>query len=211
MQQNSFYGILDTTYVSEGQWENKCKALISGGCDLIQMRAIDKNAFEKENLLNRILPFFEDCNIPLLLNVDLDIALKYPGVGLHIGQEDTPLEKARDALGPDRILGISTHCKDDIDSAIESADQLDYYSMGPIFASKTKPEVAPIGFDLIRYAASKNSTLPFYCIGGISRTNIHQVMDAGAKGIVSVSDILCDEDTANAVRTSINNIHTYLP
>ena len=83
---------------------------------------------------------------------------------------------------------------------------LDYFAVGPVFATQTKPDYEPVGLKLVTFTAKQNPPLPFFCIGGINRSNISQVHAAGAIRIVSVSDVLCNDDTANAVAQSIREI-----
>ena len=83
---------------------------------------------------------------------------------MHIGQDDISAEEARDRLGSDRILGISTHNEKQVDEAISKKALIDYFSMGAIYPSQTKPEAGVIGLNLIEYAASENSDLPFIAL-----------------------------------------------
>ena len=90
-----FYGILDTAYVSLDDWTAKCEALIGGGADIIQLRAKKESHAERTELLEAILPLFEERPLPLIINDDIDLALLYPGLGLHVGQDDLPVSGHR--------------------------------------------------------------------------------------------------------------------
>jgi thiamine-phosphate pyrophosphorylase len=195
----SFYGILDAGYVPDHLWFSKCVALIRGGASIIQLRAKSASTTQRAKLLEAILPLFEKSSIPLIINDDIDLALKYPNLGLHIGQKDLHPEAARERLGSDRILGWSTHSWEQANAATALAHILDYFAVGPIFTTQTKPDYVPVGLDLLKRVAASQPPIPFFCIGGINRKNIDSVRAAGGQRIVVVSDVLCAEDTAQAV------------
>ncbi len=196
-----FYGLLDTGYVPDSLWETKCRALIEGGCSLIQLRAKRETPEQRRELLARILPLFQGSTIPLIINDDLELALSHPGLGLHIGQDDAPPVEARRRLGPDRLLGLSTHSIEQARSALAlPPGTLDYFAVGPVFPTRTKPDYKAVGLELVAAVAALKPALPFWCIGGISRRNARQVIAAGATRLVAVSDALLASDTAAAVR-----------
>ena len=131
--------------------------------------------------------------------------MNYEGVGLHIGQDDTPAREARERIGPHRILGLSTHSAEQAQEAMNlGADVLSYFAVGPLFATQTKPDYTPIGLELATWVAQENPDLPYFCIGGINRANAQQVRDTGARRVVTVSDVLLAEDTATAVKETLN-------
>ena len=200
LHQALFYGILDTAYVNRDDWTAKCAALIEGGANIIQLRAKKESHTERVELLEAILPLFEDRPLPLIINDDIELALKYPGLGLHVGQDDLPATEARARLGSERILGLSTHSIEQAREAIDLGATLDYFAIGPVFATATKPDYPPVGLELVREVAALQPETPLFCIGGINRKNADEVKAAGAHRVVSVSDILCAADTAEAVR-----------
>ncbi len=195
-----FYGILDTAYVSREDWTVKCAALIEGGADIIQLRAKKESHAERVKLLEAILPLFEERPLPLILNDDIDLALLYPGLGLHVGQDDLPAMEARDRLGPERILGLSTHSIEQARDAIDLGATLDYFAIGPIFATATKPDYPPVGLELVHQVMALQPQTPLFCIGGINRQNTLDIKAAGAQRLVAVSAVLCAADIAEAVR-----------
>lgn len=196
-----FYGILDAGYLREELFPTMCRALLDGGADIIQVRAKKATKGEYEKLLESVLPLFEGIDTPLIVNDHLDIALRHPCCGLHVGQDDASVEEARNRLGPDRILGLSTHSVEQAKRALEKAPLLSYFCIGPVYATRTKPDYVPVGLELVRAVTALNDgILPLFSIGGINRANVEHVRLAGAERVVVVSDVLEAEDPADAVR-----------
>lgn len=204
-----FYAILDTGYIGDAQWEYTAQALLAGGARLLQIRAKGHPLESTRELVERILPVAHDFDVPLIVNDHLALAVEIPGVGLHLGQEDGSIRDARQALGPNRILGLSTHSLEQAREAIAMRDLLSYFAVGPVFATATKPDYRPVGLRLVRDVRALQPTLPFFCIGGINRQNASDVLEAGATGIVSVSDPLEAPDTEFAAREITRLINTY--
>tara|TARA_B100000519_G_scaffold201873_1_gene218611 strand:- start:969 stop:1643 length:675 start_codon:yes stop_codon:yes gene_type:complete len=204
LRECSFYGILDTEYVSRTDWTRKYRALVKGGAGIIQLRAKKESSKARETLLVRILEIRneveDESQPPLILNDDLELCLRYANVGLHIGQEDTPSIDARSRLGPHRILGLSTHSIQQARQAMELPEGiLDYFAVGPVFATQTKPSYTPVGLEMVRWVDQQSPKLPFFCIGGINRGNRNEVSKAGGSRVVAVSDPLLAQDTCAAV------------
>jgi len=201
-----FYAILDTGYVPPERWTAVCRALLLGGADIVQLRAKSETSARRRSLLEEILPLFAPGAVvttppPLVVNDDIDLALAYPGLGLHVGQDDIAPQLARARLGPARILGLSTHSPAQAAAAQAlPAGMLDYFAVGPVFATPTKPDYQPVGLELVRHVAATCPTLPWFCIGGIKRTNLPVVRAAGASRVVVVSEVLCAPDPSALIR-----------
>ncbi len=197
------YGILDTGYVdaSTDAWERTCLALLAGGVDLLQLPAKRESHTARPALLARILPLVQPTGVPLFINDDLELALREPALGLHVGQDDLPVAEARAALGPDRLLGLSTHSPSQAAGALAQADLLDYFAVGPVFATATKPTYEPVGLELVSHVAGRRPALPWFCIGGLKTHNWPQVAAAGGVRAVVVSELLQAPDPAAQVQT----------
>lgn len=206
LPRSGFYAILDTGYTSNENWLAKGTALIQGGAALIQIRAKDRSADEVFELANAVAPVAKSHGVPLIINDHLDVALQIEDAGLHIGQDDLSPHEARTQLGPSRILGLSTHSEEQIKKAVSIQTILSYFAVGPVFPTGTKPDYTPVGLSLVQFAANLHPQIPFFCIGGISRMNLQSVLDAGARGLVAVSDPLLDPDTRNATSTYVDAI-----
>lgn len=201
-----FYAILDTGYVSSDRWASTCIALLRGGADIVQLRAKRQTPAERLALLEEILPLFNPGAVvaappPLIVNDDIALALAYPNIGIHVGQDDIAPQLVRERLGPGRHIGLSTHSPEQARAAQAlPAGTLDYFAVGPVFATPTKPDYTPVGLELVRHVAATRPALPWFCIGGIKRSNLTSVLAAGASRVVVVSEVLCDADPAAIVR-----------
>jgi thiamine-phosphate pyrophosphorylase len=196
------YAILDSAYVPFERWIPVYQALVAGGADLIQLRAKSETSRKRIALLDAVLPDYVTSNVPLIINDDIELARRYPGMnlGVHLGQDDTPIEVARELLGSNAIIGTSTHSLDQAEAAVDKRRYLDYFAVGPLFATPTKPDYEPVGLELIGRVNALNAPLPFFCIGGVNRQNLSTVVAQGARRVVVVSDILRAEDPAEVVR-----------
>jgi thiamine-phosphate pyrophosphorylase len=169
--------------------------LAAAGVDVIQLR-------EKELEANEVIrlgrPIAEACrahSVPFVVNDRPDIALALGADGLHLGQDDIPLDIAR-LVVPDVFFGGSTHSPEQVDVAV--AQPWDYFAVGPVYETPTKPGRPGTGLDLIRHAAEHAAARVWFAIGGIDASNITEVMDAGARRAVVVRAITEASDPAAA-------------
>ena len=132
-----------------------------------------------------------------LVNDRIDIALAVDADGVHLGQGDLPPALARQLLGPERLIGRSTHAISQLRQAV--ADGCDYVGVGPVNATPTKPGREPVGLDYVRQAAAESS-IPFFAIGGIEPANLAPVQAAGGERIAVVRAITEAPDPAQASR-----------
>jgi thiamine-phosphate pyrophosphorylase len=148
---------------------------LRGGVDVFQLR--DKDASDDELLraAQRARSLCDRHGALFVLNDRPDLAVAAGAHGVHLGQDDMALEQARAIVGPDMLIGRSTHTPEQIDSA-HSAD---YIGVGPVHATPTKLGRPAVGLDLVGYAAA-HAAVPFFAIGGIDETNIGAVVAAGA-------------------------------
>ena len=185
------YAILDTGYVKKDRLLDMARAIVRGGADILQLRA--KNELDEEIL--QMAPAIRDvaaaAGVPLIINDRPRLAGQLDAAGVHIGQDDGTVAAARKQLLKKGYVGKSTHSEAQIEATL--AEKPDYIAVGPIYATPTKPDYAPVGIKLIEFAASK-VTIPFFCVGGIKLENVEGVLAAGAKRIVVVSGILLASD-----------------
>ena len=140
-----------------------------------------------------------------LVNDRIDLALAVEADGVHLGQGDLPPALARRLLGPQRLIGRSTHCLSQLQQAI--ADGCDYVGVGPVHATPTKPGREPVGLDYVRQAASA-SAIPFFAIGGIEPANLAAVRAAGATRVAVVRAITEAADPCRAATDLLAALQT---
>lgn len=199
------YAILDLGYVDERELEATARQLIEGGADLLQLRA--KGCAEEaiEGFARRVLPICRDSEIPFIINDYPGIAARVAADGIHIGQDDGSLSDVRKSVGPEMLVGRSTHSLDQARAAL--AEGFDYIGFGPLFPTPTKRGRPGIGMENIPFVeAEVGRHIPVFCIGGIKRGNLTEVVTAGAKRVVIVSDLLTASDIAGAVQTAKSQI-----
>jgi thiamine-phosphate pyrophosphorylase len=122
--------------------------------------------------------------------------------GVHLGQTDCPVEIARDILGPDRLVGLSTHTR--LQALRAQEGPVDYIGLGPVFRTDTKrSHYLPLGLTTVRWAAA-NLRVPFVAIGGITHDNLADVLAAGARHCAMISAIMGSEDIAAAAREFVS-------
>ena len=181
-----------------------------GGVDIIQLRDKNIEAAQELELLETLREVAERHGRLWAVNDRADIAMLSEAPVLHIGQLDLPLASARRLVDPATSIGLSTHGPQQIDAALATIG-LDYFCVGPVWATPTKPGRTAVGLELVRYASEQahtgESTLPWFAIGGIDLRNIDQVVDAGASRVVVVRAITDAEHPAEAAQ----NILAALP
>ncbi|PYK25327.1 MAG: thiamine phosphate synthase [Verrucomicrobia bacterium] len=182
-----FYGIIDLGYVQESDITRVAEQMIEGCVDMIQLRGKGKSLDELTGYAARLHEITARSSTPLIVNDHAEIASRVPVEGVHVGQDDDSIEVARRKAGRIVLIGKSTHS---LDQALAAQHEgADYIGFGPIFATPTKPDYAPIGLaDIKRVHA--DVSLPIFCIGGINIGNLQSVIDAGAKRVVMVSALL---------------------
>jgi thiamine-phosphate pyrophosphorylase len=181
------YGILDLSYIDDADTVAVAKAMIKGGVDLIQLRGKERAIDELVDLAAELHELTARFSTPLIVNDHAEIAKKVPVEGVHIGQEDDSIEVVRQKAGRELLVGKSTHSPEQALAA--QREGADYIGFGPIFATPTKPDYAPIGLSDIKRVHTEVG-LPIFCIGGLSIDNLQSVIDAGAKRVVMVSALL---------------------
>lgn len=182
-------------------------AVIQGGAKIIQLREKDCSTRELYNLAVNFREITEKAGVLLIINDHVDIALAVDADGVHLGQDDFPLNAARE-LAPDLLIGASTHSLEEAIKAQNSG--ADYINIGPIFPTSTKEGVKRfLGPEAIA-GISPQITVPFTVMGGISEANIDQVLAKGARRVAMVTAITQAADIAATVRSLKEKIRSYL-
>lgn len=197
-----------------GDFADFVDSAFAGGVDIIQLRDKSLEAAEELELLTVLHEAARRHGRLWAVNDRADLASLSGAPVFHIGQKDVPLRAARDFLGKATVIGLSTHSPDQVDAAVAASpgrSGLDYFCVGPVWATPTKPGRAAVGLELVRYAAEaarrtaggRAGALPWFAIGGIDLGNVEQVVAAGARRIVVVRAITEADDPAGAARALI--------
>jgi thiamine-phosphate pyrophosphorylase len=189
LQSAVLYGLTDGA-VDNAAFELRMKRWIAAGVDLIQLRdkqLTDRELLARGELLTRLC---QNTTTRWIMNDRADLAAAARAHGVHLGQDDLPVREARRLLGPTKLIGVSTHCIDDARQAV--MEGANYIGAGPTFASSTKSFGVFPGLTYLR-EVSQAIALPTFAIGGITLTNLDQVLAQGVTR-VAVSAGLADSD-----------------
>jgi thiamine-phosphate pyrophosphorylase len=181
-------------------------ACIRGGVDVVQLR---EKVLDARPLLARARLAAEVCaghGVPFILNDRPDLALECGAAGVHVGQDDAPPALARRILGPDAVVGLSTHAPAELDAA--AGEPADYVSTGPVSPTPTKPGRPGTGLQYLRYAA-ETATRPWFVTGGVTPDTVGAMLEAGARRFVVVrwlTEAADPEKAARALREVIDRV-----
>ena len=165
--------------------------LARGGASLVQLREKHLSPADFHDETIDAITVANELGVTLIINDRADLALATGAHGVHLGQDDMPPDAARTLLGPDAIVGYSTH---NIDQALAATKlPIDYLAIGPIFATTTKSGTAPVlGLDGLRAVRDAIGDFPLVAIGGINHSNARHVIDAGADCVAVISAVVSD-------------------
>jgi thiamine-phosphate pyrophosphorylase len=176
--------------------EGLLQAALSGGVDIVQLREKELGRDEVERAAQTFRRLCDIHSALFIVNDDPWLATACDADGVHVGQDDASAVEAREALGPDAIVGLSTHSEEQL--AASAGEPVDYVSVGPIWETPTKAGRPGVGLGLVEHAAA-SAPHPFFAIGGVDPGNAGQVVAAGARRLGVVRAIRDAEDPAAAV------------
>ena len=185
------------------------EAMLAGGARLLQLRCKDATTRELVALAARIAPLARRAGALFLVNDRPDVARAVEAHGVHLGQQDLPIAAARRVLGPDRIVGVSTH---DIDEArAAAAAGADYIGIGPVYETGSKVAALPArGVALVR-AVRTAVRSPIVAIGGLTPATAPDVVAAGADAVAMIAALVRADDPAAAVRAALAAVGSLPP
>jgi thiamine-phosphate pyrophosphorylase len=173
------------------------ESALSGGVDLVQLRMKDGR---DDRILAAAARYRAACAVHgalLIVNDRPDLAASADADGVHLGQDDLAVDAARRIVGPERLIGLSTHTPAQVNAAANA--DVDYIGVGPVNETPTKPGRPAVGLALVHHAA-EHASLPFFAIGGISTANVDAVRDAGATRVAVVRALTEAEDPGAVAR-----------
>ena len=176
------------------------RALAAGGAAWVQLRGKAISSERLHRIAGRVQAVAARTGLRLVINDRVDVALAVGAAGVHLGQDDLAPADARRLLGPEALIGLSTHSP--AEARAGAAAPVDYLGIGPIFPTATKPDAAPPPglAGLTRIAQALAGARPLVAIGGITLATAPQVLAAGAAGVAVIRDLFEGADLADRVR-----------
>ena len=195
--ETDIYALTDSKFARGRSVEEQARALLGAGVKILQYRekhATREVMLEECRLLARLCREAGAC---FIVNDHIDLAMAVDADGVHVGQGDMPMAEVRRLVGPEKIIGLSTHSPAQAEKAVR--DGADYIGVGPIFATQTKEDVTdPVGFEYLEWVV-ENCPLPFVAIGGIKEHNVGELVKRGCTCCALVSELVGADDIAAKV------------
>jgi thiamine-phosphate pyrophosphorylase len=201
------HAILDVDVASRAGWTpiDLARAFLDGGASIIQLRAKQLSSGAFLELCETLVTLAKPTDADVVVNDRVDIARLAGAAGVHVGQDDVPPDHARQQLGPDAIVGYSTHTVEQVDRAPLHA--LSDVAIGPVFGTTTKDTgYEAVGLEMVRAAAARVKGLPVVAIGGITLDRARSAMAAGASAVAVIGDLLATNDPRARVRAYLQTL-----
>lgn len=193
----TLYFVTDRELMHCDSVERCVELAIRGGASVVQLREKDLSSRDFYETALRVHEVTKAAGVPLIINDRLDICMAAGAEGVHLGQSDIPCKIAREILGADKIIGVSSHNAEE--AAKAQADGADYLGVGAVFATSTKTNTTPVTPEIIREVRAA-VTIPFVVIGGVNERNIAQLGGLGFNGAAVVSAVAAKDDITGAAR-----------
>lgn len=202
--------IVDADAAARAGWRpvDLATAFLDGGARFLQLRAKTMASGPLLEATAAIMALARSYGATLIVNDRADIARLAGADGVHVGQDDLAPAAVRAIVGPDAIVGLSTHTIDQIDRAV--GEPVGYVAIGPVFGTATKVTgYDRVGLEMVRAAAARASArgLPLVAIGGITRETAASVLSAGATSVAVIGDLLADGDPERRTREFLAALH----
>ncbi len=187
--------ILDVETAAREGWDVIAlgEALLAGGARFVQIRAKQLSSAQLLRISDRLVTAGRACGAQIIVNDRVDVAKLSGAAGVHLGQDDIAVADARAMLGPNAIIGYSTHTVAQIDAAL--LEPVTYIAVGPVFGTRSKATgYDAVGVALVEEAVRRAGAVPVVAIGGITLETAPQVLQAGATSVAVISDLLAGGD-----------------
>ena len=177
---------------------------VEAGVRMVQIRERDLGTHDLISLSHRLLPLIRHNHAKVLLNDRIDLVIALGADGVHLRADSLPVTVARRLLGPEHLIGISTHSVEE--ARIAEGEGADFIVLGPIFDTPSKrPYGSPLGIGIL-HEACRTIPLPIFAIGGITATRIPHVLSSGAYGVAVISSILQSPSIPDAARELLSRL-----
>ena len=189
------YAVTDSRWLNGASLAAAVEKALAGGVTCVQLREKHLSFDEFLRTAKEIKTLCQNYHVPFIVDDNLNIALACDADGLHIGQNDMPAAKARERLGPDKILGVSAQTAQQAIAACQ--DGADYLGVGAVFPTGTKTDAVEVPLDTLK-AITAAVDIPVVAIGGIGADNIAELSGTGIAGAAVVSAIFAQTDIKKA-------------
>ncbi|MEJ2470921.1 MAG: thiamine phosphate synthase [Desulfuromonadales bacterium] len=195
----SLYLITDRHQLAQGQTlVSAVAAALEGGVQAVQLREKDLTAAELLPLARELRTLCRQHNARLLINDRIDLARAVAADGVHLGGHSLPPAVVRELVGPEMLIGVSTHSLEEVAEATRQG--ADFLTFGPVYATPSKAAYGPpLGVTALA-TACRQTALPVFALGGIDAGNAAQAIAAGAHGVALISAIFAAASPAEAAR-----------
>ena len=201
------HAIVDVDVAERAGWtpQDLARAYLDGGAQLLQIRAKNLASGPLLTLCEDVVHAAGSYHASVIVNDRADIAAIAGAAGVHVGQEDLAPADARRLVGPEAVVGVSTHTVEQIEAAIR--EPITYLAVGPVFGTRTKDTGYPaIGLDLVSAAARLAGSVPVVAIGGITLDTAASVIAAGATSVAVIGDLLATDNPMGRVTSYLQRL-----
>ncbi len=208
MDFSRLYAIVDVDLADGYGWSptDLGEAIIKGGGRLLQIRAKRSSSESFLACADSLVDLARPSNTSIIVNDRVDVAKISGASGVHVGQDDLSVARIRRILGNDAVVGLSTHCRSQVDLAVQ--ESVSYIAVGPVFATRSKETgYQPVGLELVRYAAMQWPQSIIVGIGGITLDRASSVIEAGANAVAVISDLLTHGDPERRTRAYLERLY----
>lgn len=191
LPRHPLHAIVDVAVASRAGWApiDLARAFLDGGARVLQVRAKELASGTFLDLCEGLVTLAEGYSASVIVNDRIDVARLSGAHGVHVGQEDLPPAAAREQLGPDAIVGFSTHTVAQLEAAVR--EPVTYVAVGPVFGTSTKATgYTAVGLDLVSAASRMAGSTPVVAIGGVTLENAPSAIAAGAAAVAVISDLI---------------------
>lgn len=201
------YAIVDAGESARRGWTvpDLAAAFFDGGARLVQLRAPGVDSGLLEDWCDAVVARASNYGAAVIVNDRADVARLCGAAGVHLGQDDLPIEDARRVLGKNAAVGLSTHTAEQFRDGLTKP--VTYVAVGPVHATGTKDTgYGPVGLSFVRDAAARAGAIPVVAIGGITLERAPNVLAAGAVAVAVIGDLLAGGRPADRVRAYVEGL-----
>ena len=182
----------------------------ANGATVVQLRAPSWKNRQWLSTARELKAVLAPFGVPLIINDQIDVALAVDAEGVHVGQDDLPADVVRQLIGPEKWLGLSITCADEL-AGLPGGGVVDYLGIGPVYPTGSKADAAPATGVAAFGEMVQAAGLPVVAIGGIQRANCAALFEAGSDGVAVISAICGQTDPATATRMLAERIRAIRP